>query len=123
MKVGPRHFMQSVENIITGAFFLFLFVLLFLSPKVDRRNVVTLEWNDNGVMCSKSLQDIAAAASQRSEPDQQTLDYFQAQLDLFSKMCFYRQYLGINRVKELLPIHIVLRLAPELRQTHGCLQT
>ena len=68
-----------------------------------------LEWVEETGNASRRLRDVASAAANGSEENKHILDYFRAQLDLFAKMCFYRQYLGISKVKEQLPIHLVLR--------------
>ena len=48
-------------------------------------------------------------AKNKNAKDQKNLEYFRAQLELFSKMCLGRQYLAIPTVKEQLPINVVLR--------------
>ena len=70
---------------------------------------MVLEWTKDSEVASRKLNEVAMAAASGSEEDKQILDYFRAQLDLFSKMCFYRQYLGIAKVKDQLPIYLVLR--------------
>ena len=74
------------------------------------KDIVLLEWSDDGGFHSRELRDIAMVADDEHDSyEAKVLHYFRAQLDLFSKMCFYRQYLGISKVKEHLPIHIVLQ--------------
>ena len=68
-----------------------------------------LEWTKESETVFRKLNEVAVGAASGIEDDKQILDYFRAQLDLFSKMCFYRQYLGITKVKEQLSIHLVLR--------------
>ena len=59
-------------------------------------------------MYSRSQRELAESAKE-NHSDQRNLDYFRAQLELFSKMCLGRQYLAILKVKEQLPIDVVLR--------------
>ena len=75
----------------------------FLLHSVPRRNGdVFLEWyNDSNTLQSRKLRDI--------EEDSPQIKYFNAQLELFAKMCYYRQYLGSNKIKEQLPINVVLQ--------------
>ena len=85
--------------------------LVYPSPtlplSVENEEVV-LHWTEDGVQYSRSQRELADGAKNNSQ-DMKNLDYFRAQLDLFSKMCLGRQYLAILRVKEQLPIEIVLR--------------
>ena len=74
-----------------------------------RTGDVMLEWwDESGKHCSEPLREIK---------DGPVIKYFNAQLQLFAQMCFYRQYLGISRVKEQLPIHVVLRYAMHAQET------
>lgn len=73
----------------------------------DREIVLT--WTDDSGSDDMSLQDIASYAANGDEKYRKILEYFRAQLDLFSKMFFYRQYLGISEIKKQLPIHLVLK--------------
>ena len=59
-------------------------------------------------MHSHSQRELAEKAKE-DHREQRNLDYFRAQLELFSKMCLGRQYLAILKVKEQLPIDVVLR--------------
>ena len=59
-------------------------------------------------MHSRSQRELAEKAKE-DHREQRNLDYFRAQLELFSKMCLGRQYLAILKVKEQLPIDVVLR--------------
>ena len=59
-------------------------------------------------MYSRSQRELAEKAKE-DHREQRNLDYFRAQLELFSKMCLGRQYLAILKVKEQLPIDVVLR--------------
>ena len=72
---------------------------------VPRRNGdVYLEWyDDTSTLQSKKLREM--------DEDGPQIKYFSAQLELFAKMCYYRQYLGSNKIKEQLPINVVLQLA------------
>ena len=58
---------------------------------------------------SKSQRELADGAMAGREEDIKNLDYFTAQLQLFCNMCFNRQYLAILKIKEQLPIDIVLQ--------------
>ncbi len=78
--------------------------ITFLPCSVSEEEVI-LHWQD-GSPVSKSLQELACGAD--NSDDRKNLEYFQAQLELFSKMCFGRQYLAILKVKEQLPVHVVL---------------
>ena len=75
---------------------------------VDSDEVI-LHWTEEGVNHSKSQNKLAEGAKSRKTDDVKNLEYFQAQLELFAKMCHGRQYLAIKRVKEQLPIEVVLR--------------
>ena len=59
-------------------------------------------------MHSRSQRELAEKAKEDYR-DQRSLDYFRAQLELFSKMCLGRQYLAILKIKEQLPIDVVLK--------------
>ena len=75
-------------------------LIFFSVPK--RNGDVFLEWFDNcGKLRSKKLREMDA--------DEPQIKYFIAQLELFAKMCYYRQYLGSNKIKEQLPINVVLQ--------------
>ena len=75
---------------------------------VDDDDEVIIHWTEDGTNYSRSQRELAESAKEDPK-DQKNLDYFRAQLELFSKMCFGRQYLAILRVKEQLPIDVVLR--------------
>lgn len=68
---------------------------------------VVLHWAEDSNSVSMSLRELASRATGSSE-DKKNLEYFRAQLELFSKMCFGRQYLAILKVKEQLPVDVVL---------------
>lgn len=67
-----------------------------------------LHWTEDGTLYSRSQRELADSAKENAR-DQKNLDYFRAQLELFSKMCLGRQYLAILKVKDQLPIDVVLR--------------
>ena len=69
---------------------------------------VILHWTEDGKNHKKSQRELAEGAK-KNQKDQKNLDYFRAQLELFSKMCLGRQYLAILKVKEQLPIDVVLK--------------
>ncbi|XP_064398624.1 inositol 1,4,5-trisphosphate receptor type 2-like isoform X2 [Halichondria panicea] len=81
-------------------------VLMRVSVEGDE---VMLHWTVDGQSRSKSQGALANGARRRIPDDMKNLDYFQSQLELFAKMCHGRQYLAIKRVKEQLPIDVVLR--------------
>ena len=58
---------------------------------------------------SKSQKELAEGAEKGVVEDIKNLEYFTAQLQLFCNMCFNRQYLAILKIKEQLPIDIVLQ--------------
>ena len=60
-------------------------------------------------MHSKSQQELAMGALAGNAEDLKNLEYFTAQLQLFCNMCYNRQYLAILKIKEQLPIEVVLR--------------
>ena len=68
-----------------------------------------LHWTEMGVALSKSQIALAEGAKAGNEEDSKNLEYFTAQLQLFCNMCFNRQYLAILKIKEQLPIDIVLQ--------------
>ncbi len=94
-----------------------LFVLSSLAPPTPHTHhthsvegdEVMLHWTEEGKCRSKSQKSLANGAGRKIPDDLKNLDYFQSQLELFSKMCHGRQYLAIKRVKEQLPIDVVLR--------------
>ncbi len=76
--------------------------LISLHSVPKRNGDVFLEWfDDGGKLQSKKLREMDA--------DEPQIKYFIAQLELFAKMCYYRQYLGSNKIKEQLPINVVLQ--------------
>ena len=87
------------------------------SCSVDERDEVVVHWTEDGSQHSKSLNELARGALNGDQQDQNNLEYFHAQLDLFSNMCLERQYLAILKVKERLPIDVVLRWV--LPSIHG----
>ena len=87
------------------------------SCRVDERDEVVVQWTEDGSQYSKSLNELARGALNGDKQDQNNLEYFHAQLDLFSNMCLERQYLAILKVKEWLPINVVLRWV--LPSIHG----
>jgi inositol 1,4,5-triphosphate receptor type 1 len=56
----------------------------------------------------KGLRDLARNALRDSGHAYQTLQYYKSQLDLYSKMCMDRQYLGITRLRDELNVRLVL---------------
>ena len=70
---------------------------------------MVLHWTEDGTQHSKSQRELATGALHNDPQDLKNLEYFHAQLDLFAKMCLGRQYLAILKVKEQLPIDVVLR--------------
>ena len=72
---------------------------------------MVLHWTEDGSQHSKSQRELATGARNGDAQDQKNLEYFHAQLDLFAKMCLGRQYLAILKVKEQLPVEVVLRSA------------
>ena len=84
-----------------------LYLLIYItvcSYSTQRKDVTILEWTDDNGNYSRQLEDIAVSAA-----DGNFKEYFQAQLDLFAKMCLNRQYLGINEIEKRLPIKLVLK--------------
>lgn len=67
-----------------------------------------LHWTEDGKNYKKSQRELAEGAK-KNPKDLRNLEYFRAQLELFAKMCLGRQYLAILRVKEQLPIDVVLK--------------
>ena len=76
---------------------------------MEEGDEVVLHWTEDGCQHSKSQRELARGALNGDRQDQKNLEYFRAQLDLFSNMCLGRQYLAILKVKEQLPIDVVLR--------------
>ena len=72
---------------------------------------IILHWTEMGVAHSKSQRELAEGVKAGNTEDIKNLDYFTAQLQLFCNMCFNRQYLAILKIKDQLPINIVLRCA------------
>jgi inositol 1,4,5-triphosphate receptor type 1 len=70
---------------------------------------IALHWTEMGVAHSKSQMQLADGAKAGNGDDTKNLDYFTAQLQLFCNMCFNRQYLAILKIKEMLPIDVVLQ--------------
>ena len=70
---------------------------------------IILHWTEMGVAHSKSQMELADGSKAGNEEDTKNLEYFTAQLQLFCNMCFNRQYLAILKIKEMLPIDIVLQ--------------
>lgn len=62
-----------------------------------------------GMVHSMSQSELAKGAAAGNVEDKKNLEYFTAQLKLFCNMCFNRQYLAIPKIKEQLPIDVVLR--------------
>ena len=89
-----------------------LYLLIYItvcSYSTQRKDATILEWTDDNGNYSRQLEEIAMSAADGNFKDHNVLEYFQAQLDLFAKMCLNRQYLGINEIKKRLPIKLVLR--------------
>ena len=72
---------------------------------------------EDGKNHKKSQRELAEGA-RTNQRDLKNLEYFRAQLELFSKMCLGRQYLAILKVKEQLPIDLVLRLVVHFLKPH-----
>ena len=70
---------------------------------------IVLHWTETGKAHSKTQMELANGAKAGNNGDKKNLDYFTAQLQLFCNMCFNRQYLAILKIKEMLPIDIVLQ--------------
>lgn len=75
---------------------------------VEKEEIV-LHWTEMGETHSKTQMELADGAKAGNEEDTKNLNYFTAQLQLFCNMCFNRQYLAILKIKEMLPIDIVLQ--------------
>ena len=88
---------------------LYMYTFIF---SVGEDDEVILHWTEDGTMHSRSQRELAEKAKE-DHREQRNLDYFRAQLELFSKMCLGRQYLAILKVKEQLPIDVVLRYVCE----------
>ena len=69
---------------------------------------VSFHWTEDGENHKKSMRELAEGAK-TSPKDSKNLEYFRAQLELFAKMCLGRQHLAILKVKEQLPIDVVLK--------------
>ena len=82
-------------------------IIFFPRCSLPRRHPdVILEWSDDN---RRPLREVSESAAKGDNQDIKVIEYFRAQLELFSRMCFYRQYLGISKVKDLLPINVVLK--------------
>lgn len=58
---------------------------------------------------SKGICELAMCAKENSKEDQQVLEYYRYQLDLFSHMCLDRQYIAINDLSPQLTVDLILR--------------
>lgn len=83
-------------------------LLLFPPPLSVEDDEVILHWTEDGKNLKKSQRELAEGAK-INQKDMKNLEYFRAQLELFAKMCLGRQYLAILKVKEQLPIDVVLK--------------
>ncbi|CAG2100807.1 unnamed protein product [Medioppia subpectinata] len=75
----------------------------FISIEVEED--IILLW-DNGRQ-SMSIKELADNAAKGLTGDQNILDYYKHQLDLFSGMCLDRQYLAINNLSSHLSIDLI----------------
>ncbi|XP_054164139.1 inositol 1,4,5-trisphosphate receptor-like isoform X3 [Oppia nitens] len=66
---------------------------------------IVLLW-DNSTK-SKSIRELAKGITSGCAEDQNILDYYRHQLDLFSNMCLDRQYLAINNLSSHLDIDLI----------------
>ena len=86
---------------------MYMYVYVY-SCSVEKGEIM-LHWTEMGEVHSKSQRELADGAKEGKVEDIKNLEYFTAQLQLFCNMCFNRQYLAILKIKEQLPIDIVLQ--------------
>ncbi|KAL0191385.1 hypothetical protein M9458_014083, partial [Cirrhinus mrigala] len=71
---------------------------------------VWLFWKDSrGEMKSKSIRELAQDAKDGHTEDQEVINYYRYQLNLFARMCLDRQYLAINKISAQLDVDLILR--------------
>ncbi|XP_017949173.1 inositol 1,4,5-trisphosphate receptor type 1 isoform X4 [Xenopus tropicalis] len=71
---------------------------------------VWLFWRDsNKEIRSKSVRELAQDAKEGQKEDQDVLNYYRYQLNLFARMCLDRQYLAINEISGQLDVDLILR--------------
>uniref|UniRef100_A0A8C1QA06 Inositol 1,4,5-trisphosphate receptor n=1 Tax=Cyprinus carpio TaxID=7962 RepID=A0A8C1QA06_CYPCA len=71
---------------------------------------VWLFWKDSrGEMKSKSIRELAQDAKDGHTEDQDVINYYRYQLNLFARMCLDRQYLAINKISAQLDVDLILR--------------
>lgn len=74
---------------------------------IEEEEEVVVFW-DSGSK-SKGIRELGMGAIDSIKEDQEILDYYRHELDLFSNMCLDRQYLAINRLSPELDIDLILR--------------
>lgn len=83
--------------------------------RVEEEEHVVLTWTipqrEGGAdrTVSKGICDLALCAKDGSKEDQQVIEYYRYQLDLFSHMCLDRQYIAINDLSPQLTVDLILR--------------
>ncbi|KAI7808035.1 putative inositol 1 [Triplophysa rosa] len=71
---------------------------------------VWLFWKDSrGEVKSKSIRELAQDAKDGHKEDQEVINYYRYQLNLFARMCLDRQYLAINKISAQLDVDLILR--------------
>ncbi|TRY54966.1 hypothetical protein DNTS_020726 [Danionella cerebrum] len=71
---------------------------------------VWLFWKDSrGEVKSKSIRELAQDAKDGHAEDQEVINYYRYQLNLFARMCLDRQYLAINKISAQLDVDLILR--------------
>ncbi|XP_051562764.1 inositol 1,4,5-trisphosphate receptor type 1 isoform X1 [Myxocyprinus asiaticus] len=71
---------------------------------------VWLFWKDSrGELKSKSIRELAQDAKEGHTEDQEVINYYRYQLNLFARMCLDRQYLAINKISAQLDVDLILR--------------
>ncbi|XP_051754215.1 inositol 1,4,5-trisphosphate receptor type 1 isoform X1 [Ctenopharyngodon idella] len=71
---------------------------------------VWLFWKDSrGEVKSKSIRELAQDAKEGHTEDQEVINYYRYQLNLFARMCLDRQYLAINKISAQLDVDLILR--------------
>ncbi|XP_056316205.1 inositol 1,4,5-trisphosphate receptor type 1 [Danio aesculapii] len=71
---------------------------------------VWLFWKDSrGEVKSKSIRELAQDAKDGHTEDQEVINYYRYQLNLFARMCLDRQYLAINKISAQLDVDLILR--------------
>uniref|UniRef100_A0A8C1ZMY4 Inositol 1,4,5-trisphosphate receptor n=1 Tax=Cyprinus carpio TaxID=7962 RepID=A0A8C1ZMY4_CYPCA len=78
--------------------------------KIEDEEEVWLFWKDSrGEMKSKSIRELAQDAKDGHTEDQDVINYYRYQLNLFARMCLDRQYLAINKISAQLDVDLILR--------------